>query len=128
MDCSSGAPIPEPYTGLQTRTEDVFPLACNRCRKEYEDLPDFIAHTTRVFQSSGLMERIDPVSGSFVLLLRNCACGTSLALRCQDRRDRSPGGALRRRRYDILVEMLIESGEAANEAREHARQVLRESQ
>ncbi|HVU26049.1 MAG TPA: hypothetical protein VHE13_18095 [Opitutus sp.] len=119
--------MPEPYTGLKVRPDDPFPLTCERCRKEYRNLPDFIARTTAVFQSSGLMERADPASGTFVLLLRNCACGTSLALRCHDRRDHSAGGALRRRRYDILVEMLIESGDAPDEARENARRVLREN-
>ncbi|HWA87834.1 MAG TPA: hypothetical protein VG710_16505 [Opitutus sp.] len=118
--------MPEPYTGLQVRSEDLFPLHCDRCRKQYYDLPDFIARTTPVFQSSGLMERMDPASGTFVLLLRNCTCDTSLALRCHDRRDRSSGGALRRRRYEILVEMLIESGDTPDEAREQARRVLRE--
>ena len=127
MDSDARSPIPEPYTGLQVRSADLFPLVCDRCRTGYPGLPEFIASTTPVFRSSGLMERVDPASGAFVLLLRNCACGTSLALRCSDRRDRSPDGALRRRRYEILIEMLVESGEPAALAREQARRVLREN-
>jgi hypothetical protein len=126
MPPDAPAPLPEPYTGLQVRSTGVFPLVCDRCRKEYASLPDFINCTSAVFQSSGLMERADPPSSTFVLLLRNCACGTSLALRCRDRRDGSADGTLRRRRFDILVEMLVESGEPPAEAREQARRVLHE--
>src|SRR5690606_17518257 len=83
----TNAPTPAPYDGLSVRTTDVFPLTCVRCQRRFTEINDFVARTTPIFHSSGLMEREDPATGTFVLLLRNCLCGTSLALRCKDRRD-----------------------------------------
>lgn len=118
------ASIPRPYEGLQPQSASIFPLVCSRCQRRFTDLNDFIARTTPVFQSTGLMERMDPATGTFVLLLRNCLCGTSLALRCQDRRDHSERGELRRNRYDKLVSMLVEIGCEPDQARDEIRRLL----
>ncbi|HWL17310.1 MAG TPA: hypothetical protein VNR00_17010 [Opitutus sp.] len=119
--------FPPPYEGLSVRSADVFPLACTRCQRRFTDIKDFIARTTPVFQSSGLMEREDAAGSSFVLLLRNCLCGTSLALRCQDRRDRSEAGQQRRQRFAPLVELLVDSGFQPEQAQAEARRLLRGS-
>jgi len=121
------ASIPAPYEGLQALPAVQFPITCSRCQRRFTDIHDFVARTTPIFQSTGLMEREDPPSGSFVLLLRNCLCGTSLALRCQDRRNHSELGELRRQRYDTLVNLLVEVGVDAEGAREQVRRLLREA-
>jgi len=121
------ASAPAPYEGLQVLQTVPFPVVCNRCQRRFTDINDFVARTTPIFQSTGLMEREDTSSGTFVLLLRNCLCGTSLALRCQDRRNRSELGELRRRRYDTLVNLLVEVGVDAEGAREQVRRLLRET-
>jgi len=118
------ASIPAPYEGLQVQSSALFPLVCPRCQRRFTDIHDFVARTTPVFKSSGLMEREDPANGIFVLLLRNCLCGTSLALRCADRRDRSEVGSLRRQRYETLVAMLVEVGCEPEQARDEVRRLL----
>jgi hypothetical protein len=118
------APTPAPYEGLAVRSNDLFPLVCPRCQRRFTHIHDFLARTTPIFQSSGLMERQDPDSGTFVLLLRNCLCGTSLALRCQDRRNQSDRGRLRRDRYGLLVNLLVEVGVESDRAQREVRKLL----
>ncbi len=118
------APTPAPYEGLSVRSADVFPLVCPRCQRRFTEINDFISRTTPIFQSSGLMEREEP-DGTFVLLLRNCLCGTSLALRCHDRRNRSATGRVRRDSYDALVGLLVEVGYDSDQASREARRLLR---
>lgn len=119
------APNPAPYQGLSVRSADVFPLVCPRCQRRFTEINDFISRTTPIFQSSGLMERDEP-DGPFVLLLRNCLCGTSLALRCHDRRNQSETGRLRRDNYDALVGLLVEVGYDSDQASLEARRLLQQ--
>ena len=118
------ASIPEPYAGLNVHSADLFPFGCARCQRRFTDLHDFISRTTPIFHSSGLMEREDPAIGTFVLLLRNCLCGTSLALRCRDRRNHSDRGLVRRSRFDTLVALLVEVGVEPEQARAEIRRLL----
>lgn len=120
----SPASSPDPYEKLTVRSQDVFPLVCTRCQRRFTDLSDFIARTSPIFQSSGLLENEDPATGPFVLLLRNCLCGTSLALRCNDRRNQSAQGRRRRDRFSALVNLLVESGVSAAEADREVRRLL----
>ncbi len=120
----SPASTPAPYEGLAVRSNDIFPLVCPRCQRRFVQIHDFLSRTTPIFQSSGLMEREDPETGLFVLLLRNCLCGTSLALRCQDRRNQSESGRLRRDRFGTLVSMLVEVGVESDRAQLEVRRLL----
>ena len=118
------ASIPQPYAGLHVHSADIFPFLCTRCQRRFTDLQDFVSRTTPIFQSSGLMEREDQAAGTFVLLLRNCLCGTSLALRCRDRRVTSNQGLMRRGRFDALVALLVEVGVEPDQARTEIRRLL----
>lgn len=119
--------IPAPYEGLRVRSADVFPLVCTRCQRRFTEINDFIARTTPIFHSTGLMERNDSDNSTFVLLLRNCLCGTSLALRCLDRRDQSEKGRMRRSRFNALLGLLLEVGVDPDQAQREARRLLRDS-
>ena len=123
MDDSPGS-IPTPYEGLQVKSAEIFPLVCTRCQRRFTDLKDYIARTTPMFHSSGLMEREDAQGENFVLLLRTCLCGSSVALRCTDRRDRSEAGQRRRSRFNTLVALLLESGTELEEAQQEVRRLL----
>lgn len=124
MDDDTPVSTPPPYEGLVVRSNDIFPLVCPRCQRRFTQIHDFISRTTPIFQSSGLLEREDSDTGTFVLLLRNCLCGTSLALRCHDRRNRSELGQLRRDRFDTLVNLLVEVGVETEHARFEVRRLL----
>lgn len=114
---------PEPYDGLKVRSADFFPLLCTKCQRRFTQINDFIARTTPIFHSSGLMAREDE-AGAFVLLLRNCLCGSSLALKCADRRIVTERGTLRRNRFDTLVGLLIEIGVTPEQAQIEVRRLL----
>lgn len=118
------ASSPAPYEKLSVRSQDVFPLVCTRCQRRFTDLSDFIARTSPIFQSSGLLENEDPATGPFVLLLRNCLCGTSLALRCNDRRNQSAQGRRQRDRFSTLVNLLVETGVSTSDAEGQVRHLL----
>lgn len=124
---NSRSPIPTPYDGLSVKSADVFPLTCTRCQRRFTEINDFITRTTPIFQSAGLMQREDPGTGPFVLLLRNCLCGTSLALRCNDRRDHSDQGRLRRDRFKSLVGLLVEVGVDTEQAQREVRRLLHDA-
>jgi|GEM_PF-2461011 hypothetical protein len=124
MDDDTHVSTPAPYEGLAVRSNDIFPLVCPRCQRRFTQIHDFISRTTPIFQSSGLLEREDPETGTFVLLLRNCLCGTSLALRCHDRRNRTERGKLRRDRFGTLVNLLVEVGVEAERAQLEVRRLL----
>jgi hypothetical protein len=114
---------PEPYDGLKVRSADFFPLICTKCQRRFTQISDFIARTTPIFHSSGLMSKDDP-EGVFVLLLRNCLCGSSVALRCSDRRSASTEGQQRRSRFDTLVGLLVEVGVPHEQARIEVRRLV----
>lgn len=111
-----------PYEGLTVRSADLFPLVCTRCQRKFTDLNDFISKTTPIYRSSGLVERQD--QATFVLLLRSCLCGTSLALKCSDRRDQSEIGRLRRSQFDALLLLLVEAGTEPEAARQQVRKLF----
>lgn len=118
------ASIPEPYAGLNVHSADIFPFSCTKCQRRFTDLQDFISRTTPLFHSSGLLARDDANGGAIVLLMRNCLCGTSLALRCRDRRATTVRGVQRRSRFDTLVALLVEVGVAPEQARGEIRRLL----
>jgi hypothetical protein len=120
----TGESVPLAYIGLQVRHDESFPRTCVRCDRQFADLDDFVAHTNPIFRASGLMERDDPANGTIVLLMRNCTCGTTLALRCDDRRDGSEKGAFRRRRFETMVALLVEAGVQPGTARVELRRML----
>lgn len=122
---TEGETIDQSYEGLNARSDEGFPRSCPRCNRQYPDLKAFVANTRPIFGTSGLVERDDPASGRLVLLMRNCTCGTTLALRCNDRRDGSEKGAFHRHRFETMVAMLVESGVPADSARVALRRMLR---
>lgn len=121
---ADGQPDPQAYDGLEPRPDAGFPRVCPRCQRQFPDLAGFIAETNPIFHSSGLMERDDPAGGTIVLLMRNCTCGTTLAVSCGDRRDSSERGAFRRTRFETMVSLLVESGVQPAAARQELRRML----
>jgi hypothetical protein len=114
------------YSGLIPRPDESFPRTCPGCQRSFGDLDDFVARTAPIARTTGLMTRDDPAEGSIVLLMRNCACGTPLAVRCGDRRAGTEKGAFRRRRFETMVALLVDAGVQPGTAREELRRMLHE--
>lgn len=112
------------YAGLNALPDELFPRICPNCQKQYGNLDDFVSRTSPIFHNSGLMESQDPFHGTSILLMRNCNCGDTLALRCDDRRDDTEKGAFRRRRFETMVALLVEAGVQSDTARVELRRML----
>lgn len=119
----SPASIPAPYKRLQARSGETFPLTCPECQRRFADINDYLAHTTPLNTSSGLVE-CSASDGTFVLLTRNCLCGTSLPLECRDRRDQTAAGVSRRNRFASLVTLLTDTGIPLRQAETEVRRLL----
>lgn len=117
------ASISTPYQRLQARSDETFPLTCPECQRQFTDLKDYLAHTTRVNTTPGLAER-SAADGPFVLLVRNCLCGTPLPLECRDRRDQTADGVNRRTRFASLVKLLTDTGIPLRQAETEVRRLL----
>ncbi len=76
---------------LITIAKESFPKQCS-CGRSYANLDEFIAGTQSVEDGRGLFIDEDYASGSVVDLLRNCACGSTLMVAFETRRDHSPSG------------------------------------
>ncbi len=104
---------------LERHYAHVFPKKCNNCGKIYETREEYLrdterlARTTTIFDVIGLQE------------YRNCACGSTLIVWTQDRRDNTEYGVARRRLFDeCLVKMQKISGESEEEIREKLRKIF----
>ncbi len=106
------------YEGLLTLIENEYPKTCPKCGRVYPNIAAFIEATTAVDDGSGLMGYETPPAGQQVAIFRNCACGSTIATFCSDRRDTSDKGAHRRNVFARLQADLQERGIAPPRARE----------
>jgi hypothetical protein len=104
-------PFDELYQGLQAIADDQFPRRCATCGKVFRSLADYLFAETRALPgSSGLRAGEDDHGHSVVYLFRNCTCGSTLLDSFKERRDQSPAGRRRRRRFGELIQLLAGAG------------------
>jgi hypothetical protein len=113
------------YEGLLAMLQNEFPKTCAKCAREYPTLESFVDETTAVNSGTGLMGYDMGNQAQQVAMLRNCACGSTMATFCCDRRDCTEGGLRRRAMFDKLLCQLQERGVAALTAREELLAFLR---
>jgi hypothetical protein len=117
------------YQDLQTLVDTTFPKKCPKCRLIFKTKDDFLKNTVPVRDitledKSGLFALEEVGIATTIGLFRNCTCGTTMMADFQDRRDMSDAGQKRRDQFDNLLEMLIENGMGATEARSELLQIL----
>ncbi|MDD5199745.1 MAG: hypothetical protein PHC88_08065 [Terrimicrobiaceae bacterium] len=119
-------PDPTSYEGLLALLQNEFPKVCPSCGREYPTLENFVDETQPVNQGTGLMG-YDLGDGDHqqVAMLRNCACGSTMATFCSDRRDGSEGGMRRRAAFENLLDDLESQGIDALVARDELLAFLR---
>jgi len=116
----------ELYQGLQALADSSFPKECNNCGQVYETAEEFIRQTKKLQpDTSGLKQSFDDDDSVIVELYRNCECGSTLLDFFTDRRDTSPQGLERRRKFGELLDKLTESGLSEIIARVELIKVLR---
>ena len=115
---SSNNVDPELIRGLEALVETTFPKRCRCCGRTFTDVADYVAQTHAMPNGTqGLKQSLDDDGGVIVDLFRNCPCGSTLMDSFNDRRDASPKGEARRRRFDELIVYLVERGLGASLAR-----------
>jgi hypothetical protein len=106
--------------GLRELSKTAFPRKCATCGRVYASLEEFINETRQLEGRTGLVENVGcPEEGDqpIVELYRNCVCGSTLMEFFLDRRDSSESGQRRREIFGKLLNLLIEKGVSAEDAR-----------
>ena len=115
---TAGTPEGKPdfFAGLRELAQFCrFPKTCSNCGRVYHSLADFLRRCHGLPDSSGLAEH--ELDALVVGVYRNCLCGSTLVVICEDRRDTSPAGLRRRQLFQQLLESLVAAGLDAASAR-----------
>ncbi|MBP6187762.1 MAG: oxidoreductase [Azonexus sp.] len=116
---------PELIRGLEALVETTFPKRCRCCGRSFADVADYVAQTNAMPNGTeGLKQSLGDEGEVVVDLFRNCPCGSTLMDTFNDRRDASPKGEARRRRFDELMAYLVERGLEAKVARHELLEVM----
>jgi|AGTN01.2.fsa_nt_gi hypothetical protein len=114
------------YEGLLALLESEFPKTCPKCGRVYETMEAFVDGTSQVRKGSGLMGYDTAADGlQQVVMMRNCACGSTMGTFCSDRRDHTDAGLRRRRMFNNLLTQLKDRGVDALNARSELLMFLR---
>jgi hypothetical protein len=101
----------ELFRGLQAIADDQFPRTCSTCGQVFQGPADLLgAGTSAPDGRSGLRPGEDDQGRRVVYLFRNCRCGSTLLESFKDRRDQSPAGQRRRKKFGELLELLARAG------------------
>jgi hypothetical protein len=123
QDSSSNATL---FANLRALAESSFPKRCNNCGRIYATAEEFAVATAAIRPDiSGLKQSYDEDGKAIVELFRNCVCGSTLMDTFDSRRDDSPAGLKRRRRFDELLRLLQARGIAAGVARDELLKLVR---
>ncbi|MGH8047789.1 MAG: oxidoreductase [Chthoniobacterales bacterium] len=105
------------YEGLLALLQNEFPKTCAKCGVVYPTLESFVDGTVAVSNGTGLMGYDMGDISQQVAMMRNCACGSTMATFCCDRRDYSEAGLRRRTMFEKLLHDLQARGIDALTAR-----------
>ena len=113
------------FSGLKELAESAFPKKCNSCGRTYKNAEEFFAATHDVKQQASGLKAAEYDDGRVIVeSFRNCACGSTLLVYFNDRRDMSPRGLQRRKLFGELLDQLVNSGYERNVARDELLNVL----
>ena len=95
------------------------------CGKCYETVDEYLSETESIKKSSGLKAALDDDKNPTVEVFRNCVCGSTLMDVFNNRRDLSPVGLSRRKKFGELLDRLTNAGMSAKTAREELLKIMR---
>ena len=117
------------YLGLKDLVESTFPKTCKMCGRVYKSKQEFLEETVPVRNisledSSGLFEIEEDDLSTAIGVFRNCKCGTTLMADFKDRRDDSELGRSNRKKFEKLINILIDNQLEYDTARSELLKVL----
>lgn len=119
---------PNFYKRLRSLFGDTFPKKCAKCGRVFESLDHFLLETRYIDKPGNVNKACDESGKAFIVMYRNCTCGSTMMDIFNDRRDTSEAGEQRRREFDELLALLVESGFEKEYARVELRKAIRGEQ
>jgi len=114
------------FEGLNSLAQSAFPKKCKTCGRLFETAEQFLKETEDIRESvTGLKQSRDDEGAIIVEVFRNCPCGSTLMDFFNDRRDQSRAGDARRKKFNDLLEFLLENGLEREMARNELLKVMR---
>ena len=104
--------------------EKSFPKKCSNCGKEYATLEDYFCKTTSLGNLNNPFHFSDEDNRPFVMISRNCRCGSTLLEVFDDRRDHTEKGKKIREEFGELLGLLVASGLKEETARAELKKVM----
>lgn len=112
------------YKNLQALSDLSFPKQCKTCGQRFETVEEFISQTESLQRSSGFQEGVYDDNRIILELFRNCTCGSTLMDEFNNRRNLSPAGIKRRKKFEELMERLTKSGVPPETIRRELLQIM----
>lgn len=113
------------FRELKSQVARCFPKTCESCGRKYPTLEDFLSATESTPYGSSFIEKAQFTDRSIVDILRNCACGSTLMVVLNERRDMTKRGTELRKLFDVLINVLDEHGIAKDRSREELIKYIR---
>jgi transcriptional accessory protein Tex/SPT6 len=114
------------FEGLNLLAQSAFPKKCKTCGRLFETAEQFLEETEDIRESvTGLKQSRDDEGAIIVEAFRNCPCGSTLMDFFNDRRDQSRAGDARRKKFNDLLEFLLENDLEREMARNELLKVMR---
>jgi len=99
------------FSGLKALADSSFPKRCACCGRVYASAEEFFRETQAVRAGRNDLKPATEEDGTHILeAFRNCVCGSTLMEFFGDRRDASPAGEVRRKRFGELLDQLVGRG------------------
>ncbi|MEM7392597.1 MAG: hypothetical protein AAF492_09625 [Verrucomicrobiota bacterium] len=105
------------FEDLKSKFYNEFPKSCSSCERVYETLDDFINRTRPIAQGSGLLDSINHPRRKIFDLWRDCVCGSTMMMVCDERRDLSEKGIRIREAIGGILNDLMARGLNYEEAK-----------
>ncbi|MBU0752679.1 MAG: oxidoreductase [Gammaproteobacteria bacterium] len=99
------------FAGLKALVDSSFPKRCSCCGRVYASAEEFFRETQAVrADRKDLKPAVEEDGTRIIEAFRNCVCGSTLMEFFGDRRDASPAGEERRKRFGVLMDQLMGRG------------------
>jgi hypothetical protein len=105
--------------------KNSFPRKCATCGRVFENLEHYFRETLSLSKLGNTIQSSDDDGKPFVVVSRNCRCGSTLLEVFDDRRDRTEEGKRKRAEFGELLGLLVASGLEEEVARAELKKTMR---
>jgi len=110
---------------LRSLIENSFPKRCANCGRVFENLEQYFRETRSLNRPGNPGQSYDDDGTPFVVVSRNCPCGSTLMEIFDDRRGQTEEGGRKRMEFNELLGLLMASGLEEDVVRTELRKAMR---